>query len=235
MSSLHRRIASRLRFRDYTKNFRDGSKPILSSSAEPPPSKNRSLTRLYRDLYALLVGHRFAITLALLGLTVASLLKLIPPAATKVVIDYVIMQQPFPAWIVAWSPFALPATPKARLIVMVALVFIVSVLGKTLALTSRWRATKATKNVQVAVRRKVYEHAMRLPLHRVYQLKSGGASSLLREDAGGVGELIFSMIYNPWHANFIQFLGGLVILAFIEWRLFVYALWCWCRGFTTPT
>ena len=82
---------------------------------------------------------------------------------------------------------------------VVALVFMVSVLGKALALTSRWCATKASKKVQVAVRRKVYEHAMRLPLHRVYQLKSGGASSLLREDAGGVGELIFSMIYNPWH------------------------------------
>ena len=64
---------------------------------------------------------------------------------------------------------------------------------------------------------------MRLPLHRVYQLKSGGASSLLREDAGGVGELIFSMIYNPWHA-LIQFLGGLVVLAFIEWRLLCFAL-----------
>lgn len=223
MSSLHRRIASRLRFRDYAKNYRDGSKPALSSSAEPPPSKHRSLARLYRELYGLLVGHRFAIALALLGLTVASLLKLIPPLATKVVIDNVIEAKPLPAWIVAWSPIAIPASPKARLFVVVALVLVVSVVGKTVALTSRWRATKATKKVQVAIRRKVYEHAMRLPLHRVYQLKSGGASSLLREDAGGVGELIFSMIYNPWHA-LIQFLGGLVALAFIEWRLLCCAL-----------
>jgi ATP-binding cassette, subfamily B, bacterial len=223
LSSLHRRIASRLRFRDYTKNFRDGSQPALSSSLEQPPTRHRSLAKLYRELYGLLAGHRAAIALALVGLTVASLLKLIPPAATKAVIDYVIMARPFPAWVVAWSPFALPASPKARLTIVVGLVLVISVLGKTLALTSRWRATKATKNVQVAVRRKVYEHAMRLPLHRVYQLKSGGASSLLREDAGGVGELIFSMIYNPWHA-LIQFLGGLVVLAFIEWRLLCCAL-----------
>ncbi len=95
---------------------------------------------------------------------------------------------------------------------------VVSVLGKVLGLSSRWQATRATKRVQVAVRRKVYEHAMRLPLHRVYQLKSGGASSLLREDAGGVGELIFSMIYNPWQAV-VQFVGGLVVLAWVDWRL----------------
>jgi ATP-binding cassette subfamily B protein len=223
LSSLHRRIASRLRFRDYTQNFRKSSKPSLTGSDEPPTPKHRSLARLYRDLYALLAGYRATIALALLGLTVASLLKLIPPLATKAVIDYVIVPRQLPAWVVAWSPFALPATPKARLIVVVASVLVVSVIGKILALTSRWRATKATKNVQVAIRRKVYEHAMRLPLHRVYQLKSGGASSLLREDAGGVGELIFSMIYNPWHA-LIQFLGGLVVLAFIDWRLLSCAL-----------
>ena len=96
-------------------------------------------------------------------------------------------------------------------------------LGKLLGLSSRWQATRVTKRVQVAVRRKVYEHAMRLPLHRVYQLKSGGASSLLREDAGGVGELIFSMLYNPWQAV-VQFLGGVVVLAWVDWRLLLGAL-----------
>ena len=64
---------------------------------------------------------------------------------------------------------------------------------------------------------------MRLPLHRVYELKSGGASSLLREDAGGVGELIFSMLYNPCQAV-VQFLGGVVVLAWVDWRLLLGAL-----------
>ena len=117
----------------------------------------------------------------------------------------------------------MPESPKARLIALVALVLVVSVLGKLFGLSSRWRATRVTKRVQVAVRRKVYEHAMRLPLHRVYQLKSGGASSLLREDAGGVGELIFSMLYNPWQAV-VQFLGGVVVLAWVDWRLLLGAL-----------
>jgi ATP-binding cassette subfamily B protein/subfamily B ATP-binding cassette protein MsbA len=105
----------------------------------------------------------------------------------------------------------------------VSIVFVVSVIGKILGLSTRWHATRANKRVQVAIRRQVYEHAMRLPLHRVYQLKSGGAASLLREDAGGVGELIFSMIYNPWQAV-VQFLGGLVVLAWVDWRLLLGAL-----------
>src|SRR3712207_7305485 len=48
--------------------------------------------------------------------------------------------------------------------------------------------------------RSTFQHAMRLPLHRVYQLKSGGVASILREDAGGVAELIFNLVYNPWSA-----------------------------------
>ena len=93
---------------------------------------------------------------------------------------------------------------------LVAAVLAVSTVGLVIGLWGRWRATLASKRVQVAVRRRVFEHAVRLPLHRVYQLKSGGASSLLREDAGGVGELIFSMLYNPWRAV-VQLAGGLVV------------------------
>ena len=138
-------------------------------------------------------------------------------------IDYVILAHPLPARVIAWSPVPLPESPKARLVALVSLVLVVSVLGKLFGLSSRWHTTRTTKRVQVAVRRKVYEHAMRLPLHRVYQLKSGGASSLLREDAGGVGELIFSMLYNPWQAV-VQFLGGVVVLAWVDWRLLLGAL-----------
>jgi ATP-binding cassette subfamily B protein len=219
LSSLHRRIASRIKFRDYITRHRTGSDPATTTpSDQPPPSKHRSLARLYRELYRLLIGYRLTIALALLGALMATLLKLIPPAATKAVIDYVILAHPLPAAVVSWSPFAVPDSQKARLVALVALVFVVSVLGKILGLSSRWQTTRTTKRVQVAVRRKVYEHAMRLPLHRVYQLKSGGASSLLREDAGGVGELLFSMLYNPWQAV-VQLLGGLVVLAWVDWRL----------------
>ena len=223
LSSLHRRIGSRLRFRDYIKQHRTGSSAALTAPSDQPPLKHRSLTRLYRELYQLLIGYRLTIALALVGASVGTLLKLVPPFASKVVIDYIIPAKPLPAGIMAWSPIPFPESPKARLVVLVGLVLVVSVLGKLLGLSTRWFTTRTTKRVQVAVRRKVYEHAMRLPLHRVYQLKSGGASSLLREDAGGVGELIFSMLYNPWQAV-VQFLGGVVVLAWVDWRLLLGAL-----------
>ncbi len=223
MSKLQRRIASRFRFREYLSRYRSGSKGQPEAQVGARPTKHRSLARLYRELYRILVGHRAALALAFVGLSLATILKLIPPAATKVMIDYVVMARPLPEQVTAWLPVAVPESPKLRLLGLVILVLLVSILGKFFGLTSRWQATRATKRVQVAMRRQVYEHAMRLPLHRVYELKSGGASSLLREDAGGVGELIFSMLYNPCQA-LVQFLGGVVVLAWVDWRLLLGAL-----------
>ena len=64
---------------------------------------------------------------------------------------------------------------------------------------------------------------MRLPLHRVYALKSGGAASILRDDTGGTSELIFSLLYNPWRA-IIQLVGSLLILVWVDWRMMVSGL-----------
>ena len=64
---------------------------------------------------------------------------------------------------------------------------------------------------------------MRLPLHRVYDLKSGGVASILREDAGAIADLIFSLLYNPWRA-IIQLLGSVAVLAFVDWRLLLGSL-----------
>jgi ATP-binding cassette subfamily B protein/subfamily B ATP-binding cassette protein MsbA len=222
---LHRRIASRLRFREYLERFRANVESGAAMRPEPAAGagRHRSLPRLYRELIGLLAGYRAPLAAAIAALTVATLLKLIPPVATKAAIDHVLLRQPWPDWVITRSPITIPESRSLQLGLLVGIVFAVSVLGKFLGLSSRWQATRITKHVQVAVRTKVYDHAMRLPLHRVYQLKSGGASSLLREDAGGVGELIFSMLYNPWSAV-VQFVGGLVVLAFVDWRLLMFAL-----------
>ncbi|MDP7020264.1 MAG: ABC transporter ATP-binding protein, partial [Pirellulaceae bacterium] len=59
--------------------------------------------------------------------------------------------------------------------------------------------------------------------HRVQELKSGGAASVLRQDAGSVGDLVFGMLYNPWRAV-IQLLGSLCILTWVDWRLLLGAV-----------
>ena len=136
-------------------------------------------------------------------------------------IDNVLGDDPLPAWAVDRLPLATPKTRADRvdlLWVVVGAVLAVSFVKVAVALWGRWHATRSTKRVQMAVRKRVFEHAVRLPLNRVQDLKSGGIASVLRNDSGSVGELIFNGVYNPWRAV-VQLVGSLVILAFVDWRL----------------
>ncbi len=219
--SSSRRHSSRLRFRDYLRDRRKAPSTDEKTGEKAPKTRQRSLWVLYRALGGLLEGSRGTLAVALGLLTLGTLLKLIPPAATKLTIDYVLLGHPLPTNLPEW--LVVPGSPRDRLFALVGLVLVISLVDALIALRGRWLATRVTKRVMVAVRRRAFEHAARLPLHRVYQLKSGGASSLLREDAGGIGELVFSMIYNPWRAV-VQLVGGLIVLAWVDWRLLLGSL-----------
>jgi ATP-binding cassette subfamily B protein len=187
--------------------------------------RSRSFLTLLAEFWGLLRGHRPVLVAVLVLLGVSTLLGLAPLYGTKIVFDSVLREQPLPVklpgWVQSWVH--LP-TDRRHLLTFVAVAMVVLAGGSELAgLWSRWQATRMTKRVQVSVRRKVFDHAVRLPLHRVYELKSGGVASILREDAGGVADLIFSMLYNPWRA-IIQLLGSLVILAFVDWKLLLGSL-----------
>ncbi len=194
-----------------------------AASMEPKKSRrrSRSFTRLLGEFWQLLDGFHGMITLVLLSLSISTLLGLIPLYGTKIVFDSVLRDKPIPPKVPAF--IHLPSD-RRELLTMVAIGMVVLAAGSELSsLWSRWQTTRMTKRVQVSVRKKVFDHAVRLPLHRVYDLKSGGVASILREDAGGVAELIFSMLYNPWRA-IVQLIGSLIILAFVDWRLLLGSL-----------
>jgi ATP-binding cassette subfamily B protein/subfamily B ATP-binding cassette protein MsbA len=218
--SEHHRAASRRLFEEYRRSHRPSLFRRTPETHDPsqPRAAHRSISALLRELYKLVKGQRATLAGALALLAVATLVRLVPPAATKLVIDYVLLGRPLPPGRPSW--LIVPSDPRVRLVALAGAVLLTSAVGLVVHLLSRWRATVLTKRVQVAIRKKVFEHAARLPLHRVYQLRSGGAASLLREDAGGVGDLIFSMLFNPWQA-IIQFAGGLVVLAWVDARMLV--------------
>jgi ATP-binding cassette subfamily B protein/subfamily B ATP-binding cassette protein MsbA len=219
--------SSRSRFADYRRDVR-----VRNARKEPPPrhhsasrhpvklgDRDRGFWELIREFWALVGPHHRQIMIALAFLTVAIGLRLIPPLGTKLAIDSVLTDppKPLPAWMDA---FTLPTGKMDRLLWIAAAVVITTLVATAVHLFSRWMATKAVNQSQITIRRRVFEHAIRLPLGKVYDLKSGGVASLIREDAGGVADLIFSMLYNPWRAV-VQFVGSLVILIFVDWKLMV--------------
>ena len=211
-----RTVSSRRQFQAYKAELagRNGH-----FQADRSSGRDRSSWELIHSFLTLLRGHRAALALSLATLTIATLLALIPPAATKFIVDYVLDDQSLPPSVPGW----VPREPWPLLAVIVGGVMLISLAKTGLHIWGRWHATRVTKLLQMSVRKKVFAHAVRLPLHRVHELKSGGAASVLRQDAGSVGELVFGMLYNPWRAV-IQLIGSLCILAWVDWRLLLGAL-----------
>ncbi|GAB4146122.1 MAG: ABC transporter ATP-binding protein [Planctomycetaceae bacterium] len=224
-----RRIASsRERFKEFRQEVREEAKsgpvdhrPYHSSSKGPPRKRVRSSFTLITRFLQLLHNQRWPVLFSLFTLTISTILALIPPAATKFIVDYVLGGKTPPATLL--GTISIPQEPWKLLQWVTGGVLIISFVRIAINVWGRWYATRATKRLQMQVRKKAFEHAVRLPLNRVYELKSGSVSSVLREDAGSVGDLIFGMIYNPWRAV-IQLLGSLCVLAWVDWRLLMGAI-----------
>ena len=129
----------------------------------------------------------------LFSLTVATVLALIPPAGTKFVVDYVLIDQPLPEEFSNLFPGFVDR--HSLLVATVCAVITISLCKIAVHIWGRWYATRITKRIQLDVRKRVFEHAVRLPLHRVQEIRSGGVASILREDGGSVGDLVFGLLY----------------------------------------
>ena len=141
--------------------------------------------------------------------------------ATKFIIDYGLSGKPLPEpWL---RRFPSLCDPRQLLLVTVIAVALTSFVKILVHIWGRWYATKMSKQIQLNLRRRVFEHAVRLPLHRVQEIRSGGVASILREDGGSVGELVFGMMFDPWRAV-IQLVGSLAILAWVDWTLLAGAI-----------
>ncbi len=225
-------LPSRLRFDRYRQQVqqRNRSSQDVAATASPhasrhaatrPTVRTRGFAELLAAFWSLLGRQRSVMVAALAILTVAILLKLVPPYGTKLVIDSVLTAppRPLPALLTQWFPATWnEAAPLTRLVAIAAMVVVVTLVATAISLTARWTATRCTNHAAVAIRRRVFDHAIGLPLQQVQEMKAGGVSSLIREDAGAVADLIFSLLYNPWRA-IVQFVGSLIVLALVDWKL----------------
>jgi len=219
---LRRIESSRRRFEEYRERLRkkDVLQPELTRGPKRGP-RVRTSWALVRSFIHLLGDQRPAVAFSLVTLTISTVLGLFPPLATKFVVDNVLGHKPLPKQIPPW--LHVPSDPWQLLLFIVVAVTVLSLVKIATHVSGRWYATRATKRLQLSVRKRAFEHAVRLPLHRVHELKSGGVASVLREDAGSVGELIFGMLYNPWRAV-VQLIGSVVVLAWADWRLLLGSL-----------
>ncbi|HCP13989.1 MAG TPA: ABC transporter ATP-binding protein [Planctomycetaceae bacterium] len=217
-------VSSRQRFSQHRRKVKlrqlPGGSVHSVGVARSAKERVRSSGTLIREFLSLLRPYRGSLVLALVTVSISTLLGLIPPAGTKFVIDYALNGRPLP---LPLRSISLLGTPVRLLGAVVIVVTAVSLLKIVIHIWGRWHATRISKIIQLDIRRRVFEHAVRLPLHRVQELRSGGVASILREDGGSVGELVFGLLYNPWRAV-IQLAGSFAVLAWVDWTLLLGAV-----------
>ncbi|NBX36002.1 MAG: ABC transporter ATP-binding protein [Planctomycetes bacterium] len=198
---------------------------VTRHGTEVSARRNRSLGELLRSFAGSVGRDRSKVLAALACATVGSVLELLPPAATKIAIDNVFGGAPLPEALRRWLPVrdAMLDDPSSLLALLALAIVALSLVAVVLSVTGRLLATRSVKSVQNRMRRRVLGHAMKLPLSRIHHIRAGGMVTALREDAAGVGDLVFSMLYNPWRAV-IQLLGSLAVLGATDWRLLLGAL-----------
>ena len=216
--------SSKQRFAAFRKRLKEpvehGDTPVLDSGRRSL-ERTRSVGSLLGKFFILAGQSRRNVYWSLGYLTIGAFVGLIPPVAAKVIFDNILGDEPLPAMVLELAP---QLANKVTLLGVIAIATIVlSIISLSFSVRGRWLATRASKRIQISVRRKAFMHATSLPLHRIHQLRSGGAASLVREDAGNIGDLVFGLCYNPWRAV-IQLLGILLILLFVDWRLLICSL-----------
>ncbi len=217
--------SSKLSYHKYRERVRERQKQPESAVAsyhghgEPRKlERSRSFQMLFWSFIKLLHGQRRKVVVGLSLMIVATALALIPPVGTKFAIDSVLTSpaKPLPSVL---DRLAQGMSPMTILVWIAVAVIIVTLLRTVVHLIGRWLSTQAVNQLTATIRRRVFEHSLELPLHSIYKIKSGGITSLLREDAGGVSDLVFSMLFNPLQA-IVQLTGSMIILILVDWRLF---------------
>ncbi len=209
------RLSSRRQFEAYEQVLRLPLAEQASKLSRRTNLRDRSAQTLVREFFRLARKQRRTVFLALLIFGITALLALVPPAATKFLIDNVLEGSPLPQSLL---DFGLPSDRWQLLLLGTAVILGVSWIKAVCFLFGQSLAMQTNKRLQLSIRKRLFEHVLRLPLCQVYQLKSGGISSLLRTDVSAVGELVSAMLCRPWQV-FVQLVGTLIILASVDLRL----------------
>jgi len=219
--------SSRARYRDYCReNLRQRYAPaarrklpkdLAARDAQSGPVRaRRGTSELIGAFWGQLRTHRRTMGIVLLTSGIATLVGLLPPYGMKIIFDNVFTGKPLPKSIASWP--LMPSTPSGLLWTVVMAMFALSVLSVVTRTISNSIAYRLQQHLILKARRRLLHHTLRMPLHRLRQITSGGMSFIVRHDANAVGDLVAFLVYEPWKA-IVQLLGCFAVLAWVDWRL----------------
>ncbi len=181
--------------------FRANGQPAPGAPAAPgaPPSqRRRSYLRAYIEW---LKPFRRAVVLVFVLALVSAGLALVLPRATMYVVDEIL--------------------PRRDLHLLhrlgIALLAVILV-QQSLDLYRHWQTARLNARVVFRIRQRLFNHLLRMPLHELSELKSGGITSRLSGDVDSVTGLVQMAVISPAVAT-VRILLTLGVLLWINWQM----------------
>lgn len=207
--------SSRRRFADFRRALKDGSltaDPAATTDTETgdneeQPKQTAAQKRTYFWKYVReLKPFRWQVARVIgLALT-AALLSLILPRATMHIIDVV-----------------LPNHQPGMLHLIGGLMLVVIAIQQSCDLLRNWFTAKLNARLLFRLRQRLYNHLLKLPLHELSNLKTGGITSRLSGDIDSVSGIVQIAIVTPFVA-IVKVTLVVLILLWINWQLALAAL-----------
>lgn len=198
--------SSRRRLQDFLAN------PDRREDAEPgeestrPRGDGAKRKRYFREFIYWLRPFFVAIAIVIALAIVSAVLSLALPSATMKIIDDV-----------------LPSRNAPLLHTLGAALLVIVLVQQALDFIRNWGAAKLNARVVFRLRQRLYGHLLRLPLHHIYNIKTGGVTSRLSGDIDALTGMLQMALITPAVATF-KVLMTLAILMWISWRLALAAL-----------
>lgn len=229
--------SSKQQYRKYLKRRAEESEPAkaldtpAAASTKPdwtvdqPRGKrkaSRPATSLLKSFWKLIRGRKWLILVSLVTVTVQAVLGMLGAPITQFILDHVVGLGPggVAKGMPRWWPDNWTTDPRTLLWWCGGVLIVAALVSTLIGINGRYQMTRLTIYTRARLRRALFAHMAALPLHRIQAVKSGGVSGILREDAQSVGDMIFSVLYNPTKA-LVTFALGLTGMAIIDWRLLI--------------
>ena len=135
-------------------------------------------------------------------------------------LDIVVGQRRIPA---ALSRFGLTAPPQRLLTTIALALILLALLNALISAAGRQFDARVSHGLQARLRRRVFNHIIGLPIHRIRAHRSGGLAGLLRDDVDSAAGLFATMAYHPWR-SLVQLAGTGLALIIVDWRMLVLAV-----------
>jgi ATP-binding cassette subfamily B protein/subfamily B ATP-binding cassette protein MsbA len=208
--------SSRDRFDQFRSDFRAGRLEVTvpddrDTNGRAAGKPRWSYLRFYFEWLWLFKGRIiFVFALALL----AACLGLVPPYAAKLIVDQILQN----------SELAEQAGRQARLLHLVGCgVLAIVLIQQSLEALRNHRMHLLNFKILRRLQQTLYTHLLRLPIHELQRMKTGGIVTRLSQDVDDVSGLLQMALITPGVAAF-RVLATFSILVWIQWRMALVAV-----------